>query len=84
MGKLKAPKGAMVIDGRGKTLIPGLWDMHGHLDDETDSFLTLAAGITTYRDLGNEARTDLWRQARLQTAIDTIRKASDRWMADKN
>lgn len=55
-GDLSAPKGATIIDGKGKTLIPGLWDMHGHTSDETDSFLTLAAGITTYRDLGNEAR----------------------------
>ncbi|HJW31722.1 MAG TPA: amidohydrolase family protein [Holophagaceae bacterium] len=53
---LKAPAGATIVDGKGKTLIPGLWDMHGHTSDETDSFLTLAGGITTYRDLGNEAR----------------------------
>ncbi len=53
---MKAPTGATLIDGRGKTLIPGLWDMHGHVFDETDSFLTLAGGITTYRDLGNDAR----------------------------
>jgi imidazolonepropionase-like amidohydrolase len=24
------PAGAQVIDGRGKTLVPGLWDCHGH------------------------------------------------------
>ena len=24
------PKGAQVIDGRGRFLIPGLWDMHSH------------------------------------------------------
>lgn len=29
--KLKAPKGATRIDGRGKTLIPGLHDLHTHL-----------------------------------------------------
>src|SRR5260221_3137742 len=26
-----APKGAVVVDGKGKFLIPGLWDMHVHL-----------------------------------------------------
>ncbi|MGH9765419.1 MAG: amidohydrolase family protein, partial [Blastocatellia bacterium] len=28
--KLKVPSGSDVIDGRGKYLIPGLWDMHVH------------------------------------------------------
>lgn len=27
----KPPRGARVVDGRGKYLIPGLWDMHTHL-----------------------------------------------------
>src|SRR6476469_3567601 len=27
-----APRDARVLDGRGKFLIPGLWDMHMHLD----------------------------------------------------
>src|SRR2546428_1712557 len=29
----KVPDGARVVDGTGKFLIPGLWDMHIHLDD---------------------------------------------------
>ena len=28
--KVKAPAGAQIVDGRGKFLIPGLWDMHVH------------------------------------------------------
>jgi imidazolonepropionase-like amidohydrolase len=28
----KIPKSAQIIDGRGKFLIPGLWDMHAHVD----------------------------------------------------
>ncbi len=43
---------AQVIDGRGKMLLPGLWDMHEHLYDEA-AFLDVATGITTIRDLGN-------------------------------
>ena len=31
VGRTAAPKGARRIDGRGKYLIPGLWDMHVHL-----------------------------------------------------
>ena len=47
-----APSSAQVIDGTGKTLLPGLWDMHQHLTPDT-AFLDIAAGITTARDLGN-------------------------------
>lgn len=53
----KAPEAATVIDGKGKYLIPGLWDMHVHLtydDDFTDSMpgMFLAYGVTSVRDTG--------------------------------
>lgn len=51
-GKVAVPAGARRIDGRGKTLLPGLWDMHGHVA-EADGRLYLAAGVTGVRDLGN-------------------------------
>ncbi len=44
--------GAQVINGSGKMLLPGLWDMHQHLSSD-NAFLDVAAGITTIRDLGN-------------------------------
>ncbi len=44
--------GAQVIDGTGKMLLPGLWDMHQHFSPD-NAFLDIAAGITTGRDLGN-------------------------------
>ena len=47
-----APAGAQVIDGKGKMLLPGLWDMHAHLFAE-NAFLDMATGVTTVRDLGN-------------------------------
>jgi imidazolonepropionase-like amidohydrolase len=50
-GQATAP-GAEIIDGTGKTLLPGLWDMHAHLDSE-NAFLDIAAGVTTVRDLAN-------------------------------
>jgi imidazolonepropionase-like amidohydrolase len=31
--KAKIPKGAQVVDGTGKFLTPGLWDMHVHGTD---------------------------------------------------
>ncbi|MBK7534326.1 MAG: hypothetical protein IPI49_02935 [Myxococcales bacterium] len=51
--RTKIPRGARVIDGRGKTLLPGFWDMHVHLSDG-DGLLHLAMGVTTVRDLGND------------------------------
>ncbi|MCO1334489.1 amidohydrolase family protein [Microbulbifer sp. OS29] len=45
-------KGATIIDARGHTLIPGLWDMHAHLSP-TDGTLNMAAGIINVRDIGN-------------------------------
>jgi imidazolonepropionase-like amidohydrolase len=47
-----ASPGAQIIDGRGKMLLPGLWDMHAHLYTE-NAFLDIATGVTTVRDLGN-------------------------------
>jgi len=46
------PSGAQIIDGSGKMLLPGLWDMHQHLSAD-NAFLDVAAGITTIRDMGN-------------------------------
>lgn len=40
------------VDASGKTLIPGLWDMHGHLS-KSDGLLNLPAGVTNVRDMGN-------------------------------
>ena len=43
---------AQVIDGRGKMLLPGLWDMHQHIFPDLAMF-DIASGITTARDLAN-------------------------------
>ncbi|HMK29414.1 MAG TPA: hypothetical protein VK473_06995, partial [Terriglobales bacterium] len=45
-GKVAIPTGAEVIDATGKTLMPGLWDMHVHLA-ENDGLLHMAAGVTS-------------------------------------
>jgi imidazolonepropionase-like amidohydrolase len=52
-GEVPVPAGAEVVDARGKMLLPGLWDMHEHLND-TDGLLDLAAGVTTGRDMAND------------------------------
>lgn len=45
---------ALLIDGTGITLLPGLFDMHTHIGD-VDGILHLAAGVTSVRDLGNSS-----------------------------
>ncbi|MGH9499882.1 MAG: amidohydrolase family protein [Terriglobales bacterium] len=47
------PPGAEIIDAAGKTLMPGLWDMHVHLGPN-DGLLHMAAGVTTVRDMAND------------------------------
>jgi imidazolonepropionase-like amidohydrolase len=51
-GSIKAPAGATVIDGRGKTLLPGLWDSHQHVGDDWNLLQNLATGMTNYRSPG--------------------------------
>jgi hypothetical protein len=46
------PSDARRIDGTGKTLLPGLWNMHMHLSADFGPRL-LAEGVTTIRDPGN-------------------------------
>jgi imidazolonepropionase-like amidohydrolase len=57
--QVKAPAGAITVDGRGKYLMPGLGEMHGHLPSpnagpeltENVLFLYLANGVTTVRGM---------------------------------
>ncbi len=46
-------KAAQVIDGKGMTLMPGLWDMHTHISLD-NGILNIANGITSVRDLANK------------------------------
>lgn len=62
---IATPAGAEVIDATGKTLLPGLWDMHAHVGDP-DGLLNLAAGVTTVRDLANDTETLLARRQRIE------------------
>jgi imidazolonepropionase-like amidohydrolase len=63
--QVAAPAAAEVINATGKTLLPGLWDMHAHVGDN-DGLLNLAAGVTTVRDLGNDADLLLARRKRIE------------------
>ena len=53
-GSIRAPAGARMIDGRGKTLLPGLWDAHDHVGgDDWNLLQNVATGITNYRSPGS-------------------------------
>jgi predicted amidohydrolase len=50
---VRVPRGAQVVDGTGKYLIPGLWDMHTHVTyAHAGLALNLANGVTGVRDMG--------------------------------
>jgi imidazolonepropionase-like amidohydrolase len=64
-----APAGAQVIDGMGKTLIPGLWDSHQHYGDDSTGPLLLAQGITSVRDPGNLPAESMARKKRIDDGV---------------
>jgi len=57
----KLKHGDTVIDCKGKFLMPGLWDMHGHYQKDDGSFY-LAGGVTHVRDMGNGNITLTYKQ----------------------
>jgi imidazolonepropionase-like amidohydrolase len=77
---VRIPDGARAIDGRGRTLIPGLVGMHEHLfygiadgfypSDAAFARLYLASGVTTIRTAG---AVDLYEDLRIKEAIDAGR-----------
>ena len=61
----RLPKTAKIVDGRGKYLIPGLWDMHVHemfgtwipADEKITPVLFVANGVTGVREMGGDLET---------------------------
>jgi imidazolonepropionase-like amidohydrolase len=51
------PDGITHLDGHGKWLMPGLVDMHVHLEDPDDGTLYVANGVTTIRNMWGVAQT---------------------------
>jgi hypothetical protein len=64
---LPAQAGALVIDGRGKYLMPGLIDTHVHLTADQQLLLFAAAGVTTVQSLGGRVQDNLARSAAVET-----------------
>ncbi len=71
------------IDGRGKYVLPGFVNLHGHVQDERAGQpmpvdyclkLWLASGITTVRDVGSDfAKAKAWRAQSQQGALPAPR-----------
>lgn len=61
---IKMPANSERIDGRGKTLLPGLFDMHVHAGTG-DGVFHMASGVTSVRDMGNK--------------IDDVEKVQKAW-----
>ncbi|HEY1496646.1 MAG TPA: amidohydrolase family protein [Candidatus Solibacter sp.] len=52
--RVAIPRGVPTIDAAGKSLLPGLWEMHAHFAQVEYGPAYLAAGVTTARDCGGE------------------------------
>jgi imidazolonepropionase-like amidohydrolase len=63
------PPDARRIDGRGRFLMPGLADMHVHLQDSSDLRLFIAAGVTTIRDLNGSPSLLVWRRLQAHDSL---------------
>jgi cytosine/adenosine deaminase-related metal-dependent hydrolase len=70
-GRVRVPRGATVVDGSGKYLLPGVGEMHAHIPSpqnpafqERVLFMYLAGGVTTIRGmLGNPQHLELRERA---------------------
>jgi imidazolonepropionase-like amidohydrolase len=65
---VRVPEGAQRIDGKGKTLLPGLFDMHVHIGAD-EGLLNIASGVTTVRDMGND--------------LEQLEHLQDRWTKEE-
>ncbi|MFQ5596306.1 MAG: amidohydrolase family protein [Anaerolineae bacterium] len=72
--QVQAPDGAQVVDGTGKYLMPGLVDMHVHVEYENDLLLLVANGVTSIRNLwgntGKKLRVGMPDQLELRRQIE--------------
>jgi imidazolonepropionase-like amidohydrolase len=63
--KAHVPKNALVVDGAGKFLIPGLWDMHVHGASDARApwshLLFIANGVVGVRDMAGPSDANAWR-----------------------
>ncbi|WDI30754.1 amidohydrolase family protein [Hyphococcus flavus] len=51
--RVDAPEDAIVIDAKGKMVLPALWDMHAHVGTN-NLFNYISAGVLNIRDMAND------------------------------
>jgi predicted amidohydrolase YtcJ len=72
--ELSVPRNAEVLDLHGKFLIPGLWDMHTHIDKPAYISMMLANGVTGVRAMGSTVdQSGAWREAIAATGFEAPR-----------
>lgn len=80
-GRQRRPEGAVEIDATGKYVLPGLINLHGHIQDERGGLpqphayqnkLWLASGITTVRDVSSGSDAQAFVRLREQSAAGTL------------
>ena len=82
--RIAVPKGTRVIDGRGRFLIPGLWDMHVHSAVAVDREfpLYLAQGVTGVRNMHSTADTALALTNSIKRRLNTGTLVGPRFLAN--
>ena len=77
-GRVILPRGARIVNGKGKFLMPGLWDMHVHeMPSPHVPELFIANGVTGIRDMTD----DQPKLRELRKAIDEHRRTGPRIVA---
>jgi len=61
-GEFAAPKGSVLVDGRGKYLLPGLADLHVHLFSSDDLVAYPLYGVTTVLNMDGSTSHLAWHQ----------------------
>lgn len=59
------PSNARIIEGTGKTLVPGLWDAHMHFSEDVTGPMLLSIGVTSMRNPGTELQSTIARAERI-------------------
>ena len=60
----RLPAGTRMIDGAGKTLVPGLWDSHMHVRRRLQTVSELALGVTSCRNPGGPLELEVSQRER--------------------
>src|ERR1043166_7050198 len=72
---VKVPAGAQQIDVSGKTIIPGLINAHGHVNDLNNLGMYARFGVTTVFSLGGEREIDFRDKTRSEQQTPSLTRA---------